>query len=93
MGYATALGIAESDISLETGVSWHFQTNCYPPVPQYMVPVAVEAILCAVMDEWDDVLDLPEGVTFRGQDTAPVASIISDLHLDAFVDVLTQEDN
>lgn len=93
MGYATAFGIAESDISLEAGVSWHFQSNCYPPVPQYMVPLAVEAIHRAVMGEWDAVLDLPEGVTFRNGTTVPVGNIINDLHLDAFVDVMTQEDN
>lgn len=93
MGYATALGMAESDISLESKVSWHFQSNCYPPVPQFMVPIAVEAVMLAVEGNWDEVLELPEGVSYRDQSEVSVGAIVDSLHLDAFVDVMTQEDN
>lgn len=92
MGYATALGIADSNISLEQQVSWHFQSNCYPPIPQLMVPLAVEAIDYAIADEWDEVLDLPEGVSFRGDTAVSVATIIDGLFLQAFVDVGSEEE-
>lgn len=93
MGYTTALGIADSDMSLESKVSWHFQSNCYPPVPQFMVPIAVEAVMLAVEGNWDEVLELPEGVSYRDQSEVSVGAIVNSLHLDAFVDVMTQEDN
>lgn len=91
MGYATALGIADSNISLEQQVSWHFSSNCYPPVPQFMVPVAVKAIEQAIADEWDEVLDLPEGVSFRNNSSVKVYDIIDGLFLQAFVDVAMEE--
>ena len=93
MGYSTALGIAESDISLEAQVSWHFSSNCYPPVPQYMVPLAVEAIHEAVEGNWGNTLECPEGVTFRDGNTVSVSDIINTLHLDAFVEVALDKEN
>ena len=86
MGYATALGIAETNLSLEAKVSWHFSSNCYPPVPQYMVPLAVQAIEHARGGDWDAVLDCPEGVTFRDGTTVSVEHVVDTLHLGAFVE-------
>ncbi len=86
MDYFTPLGIAETDTSLETQVSWHFSSACVPPVPQLMVSLAVSAIGYAVNDCWDKVLELPEGVTWRDLTEVSVRNIIESLHLDAFVE-------
>lgn len=93
MGYSSALGIAQTDTSLEQQVSWHFSSNCFPPVPQLMVPFAVEAIEHAISDDWDVELQCPEGVSFRGAEWVSVASIINSLHLDAFVDSAFYEED
>jgi hypothetical protein len=86
MGYLSASGIAESDLSLEQQLSWHFSANCYPPVPSLMIPVAVEAIEAVHEDGWDTILDLPEGVSFRGATSVSAGDVIDGLHLHAFID-------
>lgn len=91
MGYLSALAITGSETTLEQQVSWHFSSNCYPPVPQYMVPFAVEAIERAISDDWDSHIDCPEGVSWRGQTSVAVYNIIENLHLNAFVDASFEE--
>jgi hypothetical protein len=93
MGYQTALGIAETDISLSQQVSWHFSSNCYPPVPQLMVPVAVKAIEQILYSDGGELIQLPEGVSFRGETELNAYTIVENLHLWAFVhDNLEGED-
>lgn len=93
MGYISALGIAETDTTIEQMVSWHFSSNCYPPVPQYMVPVAVKAILMVLGEEGGEIVQLPEGVYFRGDNEVNAYTIVENLHLWAFVTAgLTGED-
>lgn len=86
MGYISALGIADTDISLEQQVSWHFSSNCYPPVPQLMVPVAVEAIELVAYDDDKAIVELPEGVSWRGQTSMTARDIVEHLFLWAFVE-------
>jgi hypothetical protein len=85
MGYQTALGIAETNISLDQQVSWHFSSNCYPPVPQQMVPVAVQAINAVLSYEGGEDINLPEGVSFRGKTSVNAYTVVENLHLWAFV--------
>lgn len=85
MGYASALGIADTDISLEQQVSWHFSSNCYPPVPQMMVPVAVKAIEQILYSDGGELIQLPEGVSFRGETELNAYTIVENLYLWAFV--------
>lgn len=86
MGYPSAVGIANSDVSLEQQLSWHFSANCYPPVPSLMIPVAIEAIEAVLEDGWETPLDLPEGVSYRGATSVTAGHIIDGLHLHAFID-------
>lgn len=85
MGYLSALTIGDSELTLPQQVAWHFQSNCYPPVPGLMIPFAVEAIELANDGEWDTFIECPAGVSWRGQDSVAVHNIIEQLHLDAFV--------
>lgn len=85
MGYQTAIGIAESSISLEQQVSWHFTSNCYPPVPQLMVPVAVEAINKVLYADGGALIQLPEGVSLRGDTEVNAFTIVENLYLWAFI--------
>jgi hypothetical protein len=84
MGYLSALGIAETETSLEQQVSWHFSSNCYPPVPQQMVPVAVQAINAVLSEEGGEDIELPEGVSYRGGSVNGY-TVVDKLHLWAFV--------
>jgi hypothetical protein len=91
MGFISALGIAETNTNIEQQVSWHFSSNCYPPVPQQMVPFAVKAIKLAIADDWDELVPCPEGVSWRGQTSVRVHDVIEALYLNAFIDC-TEED-
>jgi hypothetical protein len=64
---------------------WHLQNNHYPPVPLSMIPVCLEAIDHANCGEWDSLLTLPKGVSFRGSPKAPVSAVIEQHHLDSFL--------
>jgi|GEM_PF-2459800 len=86
MDYLTSPAIAETDTSLEAQVAWHFACYCEPSIPQYMVPFALNAISYAVHDRWDNLLQPPEGVTWRGLTEVSVRNVIESLHLDEFVE-------
>ena len=90
MGYANAAGMAEQvndgALSLDAAVSWHLSSNCYPPVPQLMVPVAVQAIHRMRTGHGDSAVTLPHGTTYRGRVKVEASLIIESLRLDAFVE-------
>lgn len=68
-------------------MGWHLQSNHFPPHPSTMIPVALAAVEHANNDEWDALVDLPEGVEHRVFGTqVPVHEIVSALHLDGFLD-------
>ncbi len=73
-------------LDLESQISIHLTSNHYPPVPATMVPTCIEAI-DAVNDLglWDLDIPLPEGVSWRGSDTAPAHAIIEAHHLHAWL--------
>jgi hypothetical protein len=87
MGFSTAYALAtDPHMSLDTAVSIHFQSNCYPPIPQFMVPVACTAIVEASAGNWDTLIELPEGVETRhGRREVPASEIIDNCRLDAFI--------
>ena len=93
MGYATATDLA-THTDLSTAVSIHFSSNCYPPIPQIWVDQAIVAINLCAYEDWDGIVDLPEGVTRPdGSTTATAEFIVNSLRLNAFVDALWNEEN
>ena len=86
MGYATAIGLTDTDLTLSDQISIHFSSNCYPPIPQIMIPVAVEAIDAYYDEDYAKVIKLPEGVQFRnGEDWVSASQAIESLRLDAWL--------
>lgn len=86
MGLSTAMGIAGTDLPLEEQIAWHFSSNCYPPIPKQMIPVAVEAINAYNDEDFARVIKLPEGVQFRnGEDWVFASQAIESLRLDAWL--------
>jgi hypothetical protein len=85
MGLSTAIGITETDTTLEQQIGWHFATNCYPPIPKAMIPVAIEAIDAYWDEDYSRMIPLPDGVQFRNGSTSVSASqAIESLRLDAW---------
>ena len=84
MGLTTALDL-EANVSMETGLAYHLQANHYPPVPVAMVDACIEAIEAYHDEDFDREITLPEGVSWRGQSTAPASAIAEAHHLDAWL--------
>ena len=82
----TAMDLAGSEVSLEQQLSIHFSSNCYPPIPKIMIPVAVAAIDAYWEEDYARVIKLPEGVQFRnGEDWVLASQAIESLRLDAWL--------
>ena len=84
MGYTTAVSLAE-DVSLDTGIAYHLQSNHYPPVPVAMVQPCIEAIEAYQEEDFDRSISLPEGISWRGQTSCPASAIVEAHHLDAWL--------
>lgn len=83
MGLTTALDLQEN-VSIETGLAYHLQANHYPPVPTSMVQPCIDAIDAYWEEDLNREIELPEGVSWRGQDKAPAYAIIESHHLEAW---------
>jgi hypothetical protein len=84
MGYTTALDLAD-ELSLEAGLAIHLQANHYPPVPVAMVQPCIDAIDAYYDEDYGREITLPEGISWRNQNTAPAHAIIDAHHLDAWL--------
>ena len=82
---AMAEAMAEANLSLEAQLEWHLTSNHYPPVPNSMIPVCIEAIDNANEGEWDKLVSLPEGVGYKGLTVAPTHAIVEQHHLDNWI--------
>lgn len=91
MGALQALAITETDLSLEQQLSWHLSGNHYPPIPQVMVSVCIEAIDAVWENDNDRLIPLPkmeDGFQIRWRDgstEAPAWAVVEHAHLDAWL--------
>ena len=88
MGYVEAYDFATECDTQRLSIAEHFCKNCEPPVPLYMVTVAIEALTAVLRGEGLALIDLPPGVTWRDELTVRAQSAVDSLHLAAFVDYL-----
>lgn len=86
MGLSSAMDMRDQDISLEAQISWHLQSNHYPPIHESMIPTCIEAIDLANCGMWNVNVSLPEGVGYRGLTVAPVWAIIEQHHLEPWLE-------
>lgn len=87
MGTMTALAISQSDeMTLEQQIGLHFAANCYPPIPAIMIEPSIEAIDAMIDDEPDRLIDLPDGVSFRGYAYCTAYDIVDGHHLWSWVE-------
>jgi hypothetical protein len=50
-----------------------------------MVPVCIEAIDFANDEMWDETIEMPDGITYKGDTCAPVWAIVEAHHLHAWI--------
>ena len=91
MGRLGAESMAGQDISLETALSWHLQSNHYPPVPSSMIPVCVEAIEKAAAGDYNDAVELPGPISYKGSSEAPVWAVVEAHHLEPWIETEEEE--
>ena len=84
MGYSTALDLS-NELDLEIAIGYHLQGNHYPPVPLSMVEPCIEAIDAFYDEDYNREIALPEGISWRGQVTAPASAIVDAHHLNAWL--------
>ncbi|NCU79685.1 MAG: hypothetical protein EBV55_04105 [Burkholderiaceae bacterium] len=84
MGYTTAVSLSE-ELDLEVALGYHLQGNHYPPVPLSMVEPCIEAIDAYWEEDFDRAIEMPEGVSYKGQTHAPAWAIVEQHHLDAWL--------
>lgn len=88
MGFGTAHDLATNDsLSLEQQIAIHFSSNCYPPVPRMMIPVAIEAINAYWEYDGSRVISLPNNVSFRGSNQVTAFEVIDTLRLEAWATI------
>ncbi len=85
MGRTYAEGLVDSGISLEQGLTIHLTSNHYPPIPTSMVIPCIEAIYAYADEDYSRLIELPEGITWKGNTSAPADAIVEAHHLDPFV--------
>lgn len=71
-------------LSLDDALAWHLRSNHYPPIPLSMVGPCKEAIDAYWEDDLDRQIQMPEGVFYRGETTAPARAILIQHHLEAW---------
>ena len=69
-------------LSRHEALRWHLQYNHYPPVSEVFIPVAEEAIDLGNQEDWDYIIEMPNGCRLT------VAQIIEGLHLETFLEVI-----
>ena len=89
MGNNFATELADRDLfpelDLEMAIGYHLQGNHYPPVPLSMVQPCIEAIDAYYDESYDKLIEMPEGVSYKGNTHAPAWAIIEQHHLDAWL--------
>lgn len=87
MGNNFATDLAEMDLglSLEDSIAIHLQANHYPPVPRSMVQPCIDAIDAYYDEDYNREIAMPEGVSYKGRDTAPAWAIADAHHLSAWL--------
>lgn len=88
MGVLSAMDMAEQ-ADIRTALAWHLQYNHYPPITLSMVDTCIAAIDACNDGVWNEDIDLPAGVYYKGRDTAPAWAIAEQHHLDFWI---TEED-
>ena len=78
---STELASGELNITMRDSIAIQLQNNHYPPVPLSMIEPCIEAIEAINEMEYDKLITLPDGITWRDKPTAPAWAIVEGHHL------------
>ena len=78
-------GIDGVQISLKDAIAIQLRSNHYPPVPLSMVEPCISAIDACNADDSELLIALPDGVSWRGKESAPAWAIVESHHLEFWV--------
>jgi len=84
MGNNLSADLATMNLDLESSIAIQLRSNHYPPVPLSMVQPCIDAIDAYWEDSTERKIELPEGVSWRGETYAPAWAIIEGHHLEAW---------
>jgi len=80
-------GIVEFALGRSESIRLHLAVNHYPPVPAIMASVCEQAIDSYNANlNGDELIEMPEGISWRGNSSAPAWAIIESHHLDEWCD-------
>jgi hypothetical protein len=85
MGSMTAIDLATNDygLGLETQMTIHLTSNHYPPAPTIMIAPCIEAIDAVnTYGDWDKVIKLPPGVSWKGMSEVGASVLIETFRLE-----------
>jgi|GEM_PF-2670320 len=77
---AMAAAVGEGEFSMRMALIWSLQSNHFPAIHEIFVDVAMTAIGLAADEDFDTVLEMPNGMQ------KSVIDIVEQLHLWPFVD-------
>ena len=87
MGSQLARDLAGSELlTLEQQLHYHLRSNFYPPIPSSMLKPCLEAIEAFFDEQVEKLIDLPEGVSYRGEEQATAGAIITGHRLEAWLE-------
>jgi len=84
LNMATELASDEFNLGMEGSIAMHLRVNHYPPVPTSMVQPCIDAIDAYWEEDLNRLIELPKGVLWRGQESAPAYAIIESHHLESW---------
>ena len=86
MGRATAEAISELDIDLKQQIEIHLTSNFYPPIPRFMAQACVDALNAYWEQNTKRMINMPEGVLYKGSTSAPAWAVVEQHKLWAWLD-------
>ena len=85
MGRTTAVAISELDIPLKEQIEIHLVSNFYPPIPRWMAQTCVDALNAYWEQDTKRMIDMPNGVTYKGSTSAPAWAVVEQHKLDTWL--------
>ena len=87
MGAQFARDLAGTEsLTLEQQLHYHLTANFYPPIPSSMVQPCLDAIEAFYDDALDRAIELPGGITYRGNAYAPAGALLEQHRLEPWLD-------
>lgn len=90
MGRNFATDLAASELPLAAQIEHHLRANHFPPVPLSMVRPCLDAIEACLDYDPEQLIELPAGVSWRGQDAAPAWALVQGHHLGPWLECLDE---